>query len=142
MAYVAIALEIAVDRGTGAVKIIRVMAAVDCGQGVNPDGIRNQIEGGILQSSSWTLYEQLKFGPEGIASIDWSSYPIMRFSNVPTTVDVDIIDRPGMPLLGVAEAAQGPMAGALGNALADATGLRLRDLPLAGPGLQERLNRI
>ena len=135
MAYVALAVEIKVDRSTGAVHILRVVAAVDCGQGVSPDGIRNQIEGGILQSASWTLYERLRFGPEGIASIDWASYPIMRYSNVPAKVDVVLIDRPGAPFLGVAEAAQGPMAGALGNALADATGKRLRDLPLAGAHL-------
>lgn len=135
MAYVALAVEIRVERSTGAIQIVRVAAAVDCGQGVNPDGIRNQIEGGILQSASWTLYERLQFGPDGIASIDWASYPIMRYSNVPAKVDVVLIDRPGAPFLGVAEAAQGPMAGALGNALADATGRRWRDLPLAGPQL-------
>jgi len=135
MAYVALAVELKVDRSTGAVHILRVVAAVDCGQGVSPDGIRNQVEGGILQSASWTLYERLLFGPEGIASIDWASYPIMRYSNVPAKVEVVLIDRPGTPFLGVAEAAQGPMAGALGNALADATGKRRRDLPLAGPWL-------
>jgi CO/xanthine dehydrogenase Mo-binding subunit len=135
MAYVALAVEVKVDRSTGAIDIVRVVAAVDCGQGVNPDGIRNQVEGGILQSASWSLYERLQFGPEGIASVDWASYPIMRYSNVPAKVDVVLIDRPGTPFLGVAEAAQGPMAGALGNALADATGKRLRDLPLAGPHL-------
>jgi CO/xanthine dehydrogenase Mo-binding subunit len=135
MAYVALAVEIRVERSTGAVHIVRVTAAVDCGQGVNPDGIRNQIEGGILQSSSWTLYEQLQFAPRGITSVDWASYPIMRYSNVPDHVDVVLIDRPGAPFLGVAEAAQGPMAGALGNALADATGKRWFELPLAGPQL-------
>ncbi|MRW92910.1 molybdopterin-dependent oxidoreductase [Duganella sp. FT80W] len=136
MAYVALAVEVRVERRTGAVSILRVTAVVDCGQGVNPDGIRNQIEGGILQSSSWTLYEQLLFKPEGIASVDWATYPIMRYSNVPQQVDVLIIDRPGAAFLGVAEAAQGPMAGALGNALADAVGQRLFDLPLAGPHLK------
>jgi len=135
MAYVALAVEIRVDRSTGAVHILRVTAAVDCGQGVSPDGIRNQVEGGLLQSASWTLYERLQFGPEGIGSIDWASYPIMRYSNVPARVEVVLIDRPGAPFLGVAEAAQGPMAGALGNALADATGKRRRDLPLAGAHL-------
>lgn len=136
MAYVALAVEVAVERSTGAVTIVRALAAVDCGQGVNPDGIRNQVEGGMLQSASWTLYERLRFGPDGIDSIDWSGYPIMRFSNVPQKIDVVLIDRPGTPFLGVAEAAQGPMAGALGNALADATGKRWRDLPLAGEQLK------
>ncbi|WP_343729286.1 molybdopterin cofactor-binding domain-containing protein [Duganella sp.] len=135
MAYVALAVEIRVERSTGAVHILRVTAAVDCGQGVNPDGIRNQVEGGILQSSSWTLYEKLQFTPDGITSVDWASYPIMRYSNVPEKVEVVLVNRPGAPFLGVAEAAQGPMAGALGNALADATGKRWFDLPLAGPQL-------
>jgi CO/xanthine dehydrogenase Mo-binding subunit len=135
MAYVALAVELHVERSTGAVAIVRVAAAVDCGHGVNPDGIRNQIEGGILQSASWTLYEKLLFQPDGIASVDWSSYPIMRYSQAPRKVEVIIVDRPGAPFLGVAEAAQGPMAGALGNALADATGKRLFDLPLAGTHL-------
>ena len=136
MAYVALAVEVRVERSTGAVSIVRVTAAVDCGQGVNPDGIRNQIEGGIVQSSSWTLYEKLLFTPDGVASVDWASYPIMRYSGLPQKIEVVLVDRPGMPLLGVAEAAQGPMAGALGNALADATGQRLFDLPLAGPHLR------
>lgn len=136
MAYVALAVEVRVERSTGAVGIVRVTAAVDCGQGVNPDGIRNQIEGGIVQSSSWTLYEQLRFTPQGVASVDWASYPILRYSGLAQKIDVVIIDRPGAPLLGVAEAAQGPMAGALGNALADATGQRRFDLPLAGPHLR------
>ena len=136
MAYVAIALELEVQPDTGKVNILRVVAAVDCGQIVNPDGVKNQIEGGILQSASWTLYEQLQFSTDGIKSIDWSSYPIMRFSQVPAKVEVYLLERPGLPFLGVAEAAQGPMAGALANALAQATGKRLRNLPLAGPQLR------
>jgi CO/xanthine dehydrogenase Mo-binding subunit len=136
MAYVAIAVELEVQPDTGKVNILRVVAAVDCGQIVNPDGVKNQIEGGILQSTSWTLYEQLQFSSRGIKSIDWSSYPIMRFSQIPAKVEVCLLERPGLPFLGVAEAAQGPMAGALANALAQATGKRLRNLPLAGAQLR------
>lgn len=136
MAYVAIALELEVQPDTGRVNILRVVAAVDCGQIVNPDGVKNQIEGGILQSASWTLYEQLQFSTDGIKSIDWSSYPIMRFSQVPAKVEVYLLERPGLPFLGAAEAAQGPMAGALANALAQVTGKRLRNLPLAGQQLR------
>lgn len=137
MGYVAIALEISVVRDTGLVRLEHAEVAVDCGQIVNPDGVRNQIEGGILQSASWTLYEALRFDTGGIGSFDWSAYPIMRFSSVPATINVHLIDRPGTPFLGVAEAAMGPTAGALGNALFDATGKRLRDMPLGG----ERLRR-
>lgn len=130
MAYVAIAVELAFDPDRKSVRILRVACAADCGQVVNPDGARNQLEGAIIQSASWTLHERLRFGPEGIASIDWSSYPIMRFSQVPEKIDVELIDRPGAPFLGVAEAAQGPMAAALANALAHATGSRRHALPL------------
>ncbi|MFX4887691.1 molybdopterin cofactor-binding domain-containing protein, partial [Acinetobacter baumannii] len=87
---------------------------------VNPNGIRNQIEGGIVQSSSWTLFERVTFDRTRITSIDWSAYPIMRFSSVPRSVDVHIIDQPGAPFIGVAEAAQGPTGAALVNAIRDA----------------------
>ncbi|KWR89904.1 xanthine dehydrogenase family protein molybdopterin-binding subunit [Cupriavidus sp. IDO] len=136
MGYVAMAVEISVERDTGRVRLERADVAVDCGQIVNPDGVRNQIEGGILQSASWTLYEQLRFDAAGIRSFDWGTYPIMRFSTVPTQINVHLINRPGAPFLGVAEAAMGPTAGAIGNALFDATGVRLRDMPLAGDRLR------
>ncbi|WP_322029289.1 xanthine dehydrogenase family protein molybdopterin-binding subunit [Paraburkholderia sp. J76] len=133
MAYLALAMDITVLRDTGEVHIERVVAAIDCGQIVNPDGVRNQVEGGILQSTSWTLYEETHFDRERITSFDWSTYPIMRFASVPRRVEVLLIDRPGLPFLGVGEAAQGPAAAALANAIADATGVRIRDLPLLGP---------
>jgi len=108
---------------------MRVVAAIDSGEAVNPDGIRNQTEGGIVQSLSWTLYESVSFDATRITSRDWSTYPIMRFSNVPDTVDVHVISRPGAPFLGTGEAAQGATAGALANAIADALGVRVRDVP-------------
>ncbi|MCC8404558.1 molybdopterin-dependent oxidoreductase [Paraburkholderia sp. MMS20-SJTN17] len=132
MAYLAVAIEVTILRDTGVLSIERVVAAVDCGQIVNPDGVRNQIEGGILQTASWTLYEETQFDRQRITSFDWSTYPIMRFSSVPKRVDVLLIDRPGLPFLGVGEAAQGPAAAALANAIDDATGVRIRDLPLLG----------
>jgi CO/xanthine dehydrogenase Mo-binding subunit len=107
----------------------RAVAAVDSGEVVNPDGIRNQIEGGILQSMSWTLFEAVTFDDTRITSIDWSTYPILRFPSVPESVDVHVIARPGEPFLGTGEAAQGPAAAAVANALANATGKRFRDLP-------------
>jgi nicotinate dehydrogenase subunit B len=100
---------------------------------VNPDGLSNQIEGAILQSGSWTLYEKVSFDDTRIRSVDWSTYPILRFDAVPEAVEVHIVDRPGQPYLGSGEAGQGPTAAALGNAVADATGVRLRDLPLRLP---------
>jgi nicotinate dehydrogenase subunit B len=139
MAYVAMALELSVERETGQVRVGHVVAAVDSGQIVNPDGIRNQIEGGIVQSSSWTLYEELQYDTTSIRSFDWSSYPMLRFSAVPSSVKVHLIDRPGAPFLGSAEASMGPTAGALANALFDATGKRLRQMPLGGDSLRRQI---
>ncbi len=129
-AYCAIAMEIEVERETGAITVHRVQAAVDAGQPANPDGIRNQVEGGILQSLSWAMFEEVTFDDSKRTSFDWGSYPIMRFSDVPGAVDVHVMERPGMPFLGAGETAQGPASAALANALADATGVRLRDMPL------------
>ena len=128
-AYCAVALEVQIERDSGSVRVRRVVATVDTGQVVNPDGVRNQIEGGILQSLSWTLLERVSFDTRHILSVNWAKYPIMRFSAVPDSVDVQIIDRPGEVFLGCGEASQGPAAGALANALAHATGKRVRDLP-------------
>lgn len=142
MAYVAIAVEITVEpeTGTGTVYLEEAVAAVDTGQIVNPDGVRNQIEGGILQSTSWPLYEELRFDTQRIRSFDWSTYPIMRFSLIPKNVAVHLIDRPGTPFLGAAVAAMGPTAGALANALFNATGKRQRALPTGGDRLRAQIN--
>jgi len=129
-AYCAIALEVEVALETGFVRIVRADAAVDCGEVVNPDGVRNQIEGGLIQSSSWTLFEQVRFDASRVTSLDWGGYPILRFDGVPDQVAVHLLDRPGQPFLGTGEAAQGPAAAALANAVADACGARVRDLPL------------
>jgi CO/xanthine dehydrogenase Mo-binding subunit len=140
MAYVAIAAEVSVVPETGQVVLEHAEVAVDSGQIVNPDGIRNQIEGGVIQSASWTLYEELQFDTKRIRSFDWSSYPILRFSAVPRRINVHLIDRPGAPFLGAAEASMGPTAAALGNALFDATGKRLRDMPLGGESLRRQID--
>jgi nicotinate dehydrogenase subunit B len=129
-AYMAVAVEVAVERESGRVRLVRAVAAVDSGEAVNPDGIKNQIEGGILQSASWTLYESVRFDRIRVTSRDWGGYPIMRFSTAPDSVDVVVVDRPGSPFLGTGEAAQGPTAAAIANALADAAGVRIRELPL------------
>jgi len=129
-AWFAIACEVEVDRESGRPRLVRAVAAIDSGEAVNPDGIRNQTEGGILQAMSWTLYEAVTFNQTRITSLDWSTYPILRFQSLPDSVDVHVINRPGQPYLGTGEAAQGPTAAALANAIANATGARVRDLPL------------
>jgi nicotinate dehydrogenase subunit B len=132
-AYCAVALSLRVEHETGRIRLGRVVAAVDSGQEVNPDGIRNQIEGAIVQAASWTLYEQVHFDRKRILSSDWSGYPIMRFPAVPESIAVHIVPRPGHPFLGTGEAGQGPTAAAIANAIKDATGARLRDVPFSAP---------
>jgi nicotinate dehydrogenase subunit B len=128
-AYVAVVAEVEVDRTTGTVRVLKAFCAADAGQIVNPDGLKNQMEGGVVQSTSWTLKEQVNFDRERILSRDWQSYPILTFPEVPE-VEVALIDRPGEPWLGAGEAASGPTAAAIANAVAHATGARIRDLPL------------
>jgi nicotinate dehydrogenase subunit B len=129
-AYAAIACEVEVDRDSGRVRVLRAVSAIDSGEAVNPDGIRNQTEGGIIQAMSWTLFESVAFDATRITSRDWGGYPIMRFSSVPEHIEVHVINRLGMPFLGTGEAMQGPAAAALANAVADAVGARVRDIPL------------
>ncbi|OAF15149.1 aldehyde dehydrogenase [Bradyrhizobium centrolobii] len=129
-AYCAIASEVGVNRDTGRARLVRAVAAVDAGQIVNPNGLINQIEGAIVQSMSWTLYESVIFDDTRITSIDWQTYPILRFNAVPDSIEVHLIDRPGQPFLGSGEVGQGPAAASIANAVANAIGKRLRDLPL------------
>jgi nicotinate dehydrogenase subunit B len=139
-AYCAIASEVEVDRETGRARLVRAVAAVDSGQVVNPDGLTNQIEGAILQSASWTLYEAVSFDDTRITSIDWQTYPILRFNAVPEKIEVHIINRPGLPFLGSGETGQGPAAASIANAIANATGKRLRDLPLTRKKIKDAID--
>ena len=139
-AYCAIASEVEINRETGRPRLVRAVAAVDSGQVVNPDGIANQVEGAILQSMSWTLYEAVTFDDVRITSIDWQTYPILRFDGVPEKVDVHIINRPGQPFLGSGETGQGPAAASVANAVANAAGKRLRDLPLTRHKIKDAID--
>jgi nicotinate dehydrogenase subunit B len=127
--YCAVACEVDVQPDTGSVRLLHAVAAIDSGEIVNPDGIRNQTEGGILQSTSWTLFEAVQFDRTRVTTSDWVTYPILRFNDVPHSIEVHVIPRPGQPFLGAGEAAQGPAAGALANAIANAVGVRIRDVP-------------
>jgi CO/xanthine dehydrogenase Mo-binding subunit len=138
-AYCAIAMEVEVIRESGEIRVGRVAAAVDSGEAVNPDGLRNQVEGGIVQSLSWTMLESVTWDAHHITSRDWGRYPILRFAHVPASVEVDVIDRPGAPFLGTGEASQGPAAAALANAVADATGIRIREIPFDPPRVRAAL---
>ncbi|MGH3386561.1 MAG: molybdopterin cofactor-binding domain-containing protein [Nocardioidaceae bacterium] len=125
-AYCAVVAEVEAGQE---IRLRRLTIAADVGRVVNPDGTCNQLEGGATQAASWTLKERVRFDRRRVTSDDWESYPILRFSEVPE-IDVHLIDRPDLPSVGAGEAAQGPTAGAIGNAVAAAVGVRVRDLPL------------
>ncbi|ORW91193.1 hypothetical protein AWB92_18595 [Mycobacterium sp. IEC1808] len=125
-AYCAVVAEVeAVEE----VRVRRLVIAVDAGLVINPDGAENQIEGGAIQAASWTLKERVRFDEFNVTSDTWETYPILRFSEVPS-VDVELIAGRGNPPLGIGECAQGPTAAAIANAVYDALGVRVRSLPL------------
>jgi nicotinate dehydrogenase subunit B len=127
--YAAIVVTVAVDPESGEIQLKEAVIAADAGQIVNPDGLSNQLEGGFVQAASWTLNEAVAFDQQGITSRDWDSYPILRFSNAPVLKTV-LLNRPDRPFLGSGEASQGPTPAAIANAIFDATGVRVRELPV------------
>ena len=136
--YVAIAMEVGVDRSTGRINLRRITCAHDCGLVVNPDGLRNQIEGCILQTLGRTLHEETTFNQSRVTSVDWATYPILNFREM-VPVEVALIDRPELPPLGAGEAATAPVAAALANAVFDAAGVRLRSVPFKTESLRVQL---
>ncbi len=111
------------------IAVTRLTLVVDVGRVVNFDGVVNQVEGGAVQAVSWTLKERVRFDRIRVTSTDWESYPILRFSEVPE-IEISVIDRPDEPSVGAGEIAQGPVSAAIANAVADAVGVRVRDLPI------------
>ena len=124
--YVAVIVEIEAENE---VQVKRAYAAIDAGQVINPDGLINQTEGGIVQTISWTLKEQIQYDRQRVTTSTWADYPILTFAEVPE-IDVEVLNRPNEPVLGAGEGAQGPTAGAIANAVYNALGVRLRDMPL------------
>lgn len=123
--YAAVVVELDVDEE---IRLRHVWCAADAGLVVNPDGVINQVEGGIIQSASWVLKEQVRFD-NGVVSVDWETYPVLKFSEVPE-IDIELINTKDPVPLGMGEVTAGPTAGAIGNAVSHALGTRLRDLPL------------
>jgi nicotinate dehydrogenase subunit B len=130
-AYCAVIAEV---EGAEDIRVRRLTIAVDVGEAINPDGVINQIEGGAIQATSWVLKEQVRFDRERITSNTWSSYPILRFSEVPE-VQVELISRPELEPVGAGEAAHGPTTAAIANAVFDCLGVRVRNLPITRDGL-------
>jgi CO/xanthine dehydrogenase Mo-binding subunit len=134
-AYAAVVIDLEVD-DYGAIRLRRAVIAADAGQIVDPEGLKSQLEGGLIQSASWTLKEQVNYDSGGILSRDWDSYPILTIAEAPV-IETVLIDRPDQPFLGAGEATQGPTAAAIANAVFDAVGLRLRRLPFTQDRVRE-----
>ena len=126
--YMAAVVDLAVDRASGQVRLERAVIAADAGQIVNPEGLSSQVEGAFTQSASWTLKEEVTFDRRGVTSLNWKSYPILRFREAPE-IEVVLLNRPGSPWLGVGEGAMGPAPAAIANAIYDAVGVRIRRIP-------------
>ena len=138
--YVALTMEVAVDRSTGKIIVRRIACAHDCGLIVNPDGLRNQVEGNIIHTLGRTLHEEVTFDQSRVTSVDWASYPVLTFPEAPA-LEVALIDHPDQPAYGAGEAASAPVAGALGNAIFDAAGIRLRTVPFTPERVKAALAR-
>ena len=126
--YVAAVAEVEVNRQTGDIRVTRICMGHDCGQMINPNGVANQVEGGVIQTVSRVLMEEVKYDRVKVTSVDWASYPIIRFPDVPR-VEVDLIDQPKEAPWGCGEPAVVPIPAAIGNAVFDAIGVRLRSVP-------------
>ena len=127
-AYVAAVAEVDVNQADGQVRIKRVVVAHDCGLIINPDGLRNQIEGNVIQATSRTLKEEVKYDGSMLTSLDWTSYPILRFPEIPEVI-IELINRSDQPPVGAGEATTSAIPAAIANAIFDATGARLRTVP-------------
>ena len=126
--YIGAVAEVEVDRGSGVIRVSKFYVAHDCGQIINPDGLKNQIEGCVMQTVSRTLYEELKFNRSQVTSLDWATYPIMKMPQVPEII-IELIDRPAEKPWGAGEPAAAVIPSAISNAVFDATGVRLRSVP-------------
>jgi CO/xanthine dehydrogenase Mo-binding subunit len=144
-AIVAAVVEVEVEKSTGKVKVTRVTVAHDCGLIANPDGLKNQIEGNVVQGVSRTLFEEVRFDENGVTNKDWNSYQTIRFEDIPE-IEIVLMDRPELGFLGAGEASIIPVPSAIANAVFDATGARVRDIPLTSErvlsALQTRESRI
>jgi CO/xanthine dehydrogenase Mo-binding subunit len=138
--YVAMAMEVTVDPATGKIVVTRVTCGHDCGLVVNPDALRNQIEGCIVQTLSRALHEEVTFDRARVTSVDWATYPVLTFPEVPL-IDVILLNRTDQAIMGAGEAATAPVAAALANAVFDATGVRLRTAPFTPERVKAALAR-
>jgi CO/xanthine dehydrogenase Mo-binding subunit len=135
---VAMGMDVTVERATGRIRVTRVVAAQDCGLMINPDCVKAQLEGNILQTLSRALHEEVVYDRDRVTTVDWASYPILTFPEVPK-LDLELIQRLDQPPLGAGEAASTPVGAALANAVFDATGVRLRTVPFRADRMKAAL---
>jgi CO/xanthine dehydrogenase Mo-binding subunit len=128
-AYAAVVAEVEVERASGMVRVTGLYAAHDCGLIINPDGVKNQVEGCLIQGMSRALFEEVALNRSGVTGLDWTGYPIARFEDIPARLEVELINRTEQPSVGAGEGATCPLAAAIANAIFDATGARLRQYP-------------
>ena len=136
--YVAAAVDLRVDRATGRIQLEHAVLACEAGQAVNPEGVSSQIEGGFVQSASWTLAEQVPFAQDRVTNVDWRTYPVLRFGDAPA-IETVVLNRPGLAILGVGEGVMGPAPAAIANAVYDAVGVRMRTIPFRPERVLEAL---
>jgi nicotinate dehydrogenase subunit B len=138
--YIAVVAEVEVKRSTGEIRVRKFFVLHDCGQIINPDGVQSQIEGNIIQTVSRTLKEELTFNRSTVTSLDWASYQILTFPEVPDII-IDLIDRPAEKPWGAGEPSAAVVPSAISNAVFDATGVRLRSVPFTPEKVKEALRR-
>jgi CO/xanthine dehydrogenase Mo-binding subunit len=126
--YVGVVADVEVERKSGRIRAKKIYVAHDCGQIINPDGLRNQIEGNMVQTTSRTLLEEVKFDRSKVTSLDWASYPILRHPDVPEVV-MDLVERQTEKPWGAGEPSAAVVPSAIANAVFDATGKRMRSVP-------------
>jgi len=137
---VAIVAEVDVDRSTGKIWARKFTVAHDCGQIINPDGLRHAIEGNVVQGISRTLWEEVKFNSKNVTSVDWLTYPILDITEMPEVIESVLIDRPDIEPSGAGEPSTRPVAAAIANAVFDATGVRIRRVPFSPENVKSALS--
>jgi len=133
--------DVEVDTSSGKVTVKKVTVAHDCGIVVNPDGLRNQIEGNVIQGSSRALMEEVDFDSAGVRNLNWNTYPIIKFRDVPD-VDIVLINRPELPPMGGGEASSTATGAAIANAIFDAAGVRLRQAPFTPDRVRREMEKL
>jgi CO/xanthine dehydrogenase Mo-binding subunit len=136
----AIVAEVEIDRTTGKIWGRKFTVAHDCGQVINPDGLKHTVEGNIVQGLSRTLWEEVKFDAKNVTSVDWMTYPILDITETPETIDVVIINRPNVAPSGAGEPSMRPLSAAIANAIFDATGVRIRRVPFSPDRVKQSLS--